>query len=107
MAVKISNQQKWRPWKAIILFVVAAIWIIGGSVASGYIGIWGSILTQVGILGTAIAACLINKTPLKEVFPMKRITVRDFFGTIFMWNRRPRYRLIKHLCNGPSFAGCL
>lgn len=85
MAVKISNQQKWRPWKAIILFVIAAIWIIGGSMASGFIGIWGTILTQVGLLGTAIAACVINKTPLKEVFPVKKITVRDFFGTILMW----------------------
>lgn len=85
MAVKISNQNKWRTWKAFILFLIAAVWIIGGSLLAEYIGIWGTILTQVGLLGTAIVACLINKTPLKEVFPMKKITVRDFFGAVFMW----------------------
>ena len=85
MAVKISNQKKWRTWKAFVLFFIAAVWIIVGSILSGYIGIWGTILTQAGLLGTAIVACLINKTPLKEVFPMKKITVRDFFGAVFMW----------------------
>ncbi|MBO7426580.1 MAG: CPBP family intramembrane metalloprotease [Clostridiales bacterium] len=85
MAVKISNQQKWRPWKGIVLFFVAAAWIIGGSIFAEKVGIAGNFVTQAGLLITAIATCFFNKTPLKEVFPIKKITVRDFFGALFMW----------------------
>jgi len=85
MAKELSNQAKWKPWKGVVLFVIALAIVIGGSILSIFIGTYGALVTQLGLLATAIIACLINKTPLKEVFPIKKLTVRDFFGTLLMW----------------------
>ena len=85
MAKELSNQSKWRPWKGIVLFVIALFVVIAGSVSTLFIGTYGTFITQLALLGLAVGACLINKTPLKEVFPLKKITLRDFFGTVLMW----------------------
>ena len=85
MAKELSNQAKWKPWKGVVLFVIALAVIIVGSASSYFIGTFGVLITQLGLLATAIIACLINKTPLKEVFPLKKFTARDFFGTVLMW----------------------
>ena len=85
MAKELSTQERWKPWKGVVLFVIALAWLIIGSIGSFFLGSYAALIIQLGFLGIAIAACLINKTPLKEVFPIKKITVRDFFGTIFMW----------------------
>lgn len=85
MAKELSNQAKWKPWKGVILFLIAFVIVIAGSVMTGFMGAFGTLFTQLGLLATAVIACLINKTPLKEVFPLKKITARDFFGTLLMW----------------------
>lgn len=85
MAKELSNQAKWKPWKGVILFLIALVIVITGSVLAAYIGVFGTLLVQIGLLAEAVIACLINKTPLKEVFPLKKITARDFFGTLLMW----------------------
>ncbi|MBR3143219.1 MAG: CPBP family intramembrane metalloprotease [Clostridiales bacterium] len=85
MAKELSNQAKWKPWKGVVLFVIAFVWLIVGSIASYFLGTYATLIIQLGFLGIAIAACLINKTPLKEVFPIRKFTARDFFGTILMW----------------------
>lgn len=85
MAKELSNQAKWRPWKGIVLFIIAFAVVVAGSVATLFIGTYGTLITQFALLGLAVGACLINKTPLKEVFPLKKITLRDFFGTVLMW----------------------
>ena len=85
MAKQLTNQQNWRPWKAVLLFFIAIFVIVFGSVLVMHIGMTGLIISQLGLLATAIIACLINKTPLKEVFPIKKITVRDLFGSLLMW----------------------
>ena len=85
MAKELSNQSKWRPWKGIVLFVIALFVVIAGSVSTLFIGTYGTFITQLALLGLAVGSCLINKTPLKEVFPLKKITLRDFFGTVLMW----------------------
>lgn len=86
MAKELSTQARWKPWKGVILFVIALAWLIIGSIIGGiFLGSFTTLVIQLGFLGIAIVACLINKTPLKEVFPIKKITVRDFFGTVLMW----------------------
>ncbi len=86
MAKELSNQAKWKPWKGVVLFVVAFIWLIAASLTSYFLtSTVATFIGQLGFLGIAIGACLINKTPLKEVFPLHKITVRDFFGTVLMW----------------------
>lgn len=86
MAKELSTQARWKPWKGVILFVITLVWLIAGSIIGGiFLGSFATFVVQLGFLGIAIVACLINKTPLKEVFPIKKITVRDFFGTVLMW----------------------
>lgn len=85
MAKELSTQSKWKPWKGVLLFVIAFAWLIGGSMIQMAIGMPGLLILQLGFLAIAIIACLINKTPLKEVFPIKKITVRDFFGSLLLW----------------------
>lgn len=85
MAKELSTQSKWRPWKGVVLFVIAFVWLIVGSVAVYFLGTVGVLMIQLGFLGLAILACKINQTPLKEVFPFHKITARDFFGTFLMW----------------------
>ena len=85
MAKELSTQAKWKPWKGVVLFVIAFAWLVVGSIASFFIGTYATLVIQLGFLGIAVAACLINKTPLKEVFPIKKFTARDFFGTVLMW----------------------
>lgn len=85
MAKELSTQANWKPWKGVLLFVIAFAWLIIGSIASVFTGTFSTLVIQIGFLVIAVAACLINKTPLKEVFPVGKITARDFFGTILMW----------------------
>ena len=85
MAKELSTQAKWKPWKGVLLFVIAFAWLIIGSIASVFTGTFSTLVIQIGFLVIAVAACLINKTPLKEVFPVGKITARDFFGTVLMW----------------------
>ena len=86
MAKELSTQARWKPWKGVILFVITLVWLIAGSIiGSIFLGSFATFVVQLGFLGIAIVACLINKTPIKEVFPIKKITVRDFFGTVLMW----------------------
>ena len=85
MTNQITNQQNWRIWKGIILFFIACAIIIAGSISMAYIGLAGLFVIQGGLLVAAVIPCLINKTPLKEVFPIKKFTVRDFFGAVLMW----------------------
>lgn len=86
MAKELSTQARWKPWKGVILFVIALAWLIAGSIiGSIFLGSFTTLVIQLGFLGISIVTCLINKTPLKEVFPIKKITVRDFFGTVLMW----------------------
>ena len=85
MAKELSTQARWKPWKGVILFVIALVWLITASIGSFFLGAYTTLVIQLGFLGISIVACLINKTPLKEVFPIKKITVRDFFGMLLMW----------------------
>ena len=85
MAKELSTQARWKPWKGVILFVIALAWLIVASIGSFFLGSFATLIIQLGFLGISIVACLINKTPLKEVFPIKKITVRDFFGMLLMW----------------------
>ena len=85
MAKELSTQKKWRPWKGFILYLIAFAWLIVSSFVQMSLGTTGLLISQLGFLAIAIIACLVNKTPLKEVFPIRKLTVRDFFGTVMMW----------------------
>lgn len=103
MAKELSTQSRWKPWKGIVLFLIAFVWLFIGSIGTILFGTVGVIFLQLGFLGMAIAACKINKTPLKEVFPLHKITVRDFFGTFLMWVGALPIGLVSVLAMGKIF----
>ncbi len=83
---QLTNQERLKPWKGFVLFAVGLCFLLFiGSYMQVNWGIPGLILTEIGFLTISIVYCLINKVSLMEVFPIKKISGRDFFGTIFMF----------------------
>ena len=82
---KISDQGRLRPWMGIILFgVLMAFMIFAAYPLQTNLGIPGLVLTELGFLALAIGYCLIRKVKLKEVFPVKKIKLRELFGCILI-----------------------
>ena len=82
---KISDQGRLRPWMGIILFgVLMAFMIFVASPLQINLGIPGLILTELGFLALAIGYCLIRRVKIKEVFPIKKIKLRELFGCILI-----------------------
>ena len=47
-------------------------------------GIPGLILTELGFLALAVGYCLIRKVKIREVFPVKKISIRNLAGSILL-----------------------
>ena len=85
MSLQLGSQAKWKPWKGLVLFIITIVVILAGGILSDYIGLWGTLITQAVMLGMSLIVCLINDTPFKEVFPIRKPTVRDMIGAVLMW----------------------
>lgn len=48
-------------------------------------GMWGLALTQIGLLLIALAVPILFKWKLGEVLPIKKITAKQFFGTLLLY----------------------
>lgn len=82
---KISDQGRLRPWMGFILFgVLMAFFIFVCAPLQKNLGIPGLIITELGFVALAVIYCLIRKVKIKEVFPVKKIKVREFFGCILL-----------------------
>ncbi len=83
--VKLSNQSKWKPWMSVVMeaIVLVLLLFVGSRMQMAW-GITGLILTELMFLAVAIVTVLIYKTPLKEVFPVQRISIREIIGLIIL-----------------------
>lgn len=82
---QVTNQQRLKPWMGFVLFVVLmALFIFVCVPMQSAWGIWGLVATEALFLVIAIAYGLIFKIPLKEMFPIKKFSVRDFFGSFLL-----------------------
>ena len=82
---QVTNQQKLKPWMGFVLFAVLMAYFIFVCVPMQTAwGIWGLIATEVSFLVIAIVYGLIFKIPLKEMFPIKKFSAREFFGSIML-----------------------
>ena len=81
----VTNQQKLKPWMgfALFAFVMLVFVFVCGPMQSAW-RLWGLIATEAVFLIIAIAYGLIFRIPLKEMFPLKKFKVRDFFGSLFL-----------------------
>ena len=82
---QLTNQERLRPWMGFILAAVsiAALLFAGSAMQSAW-GIWGLITTELMLFAMAIGYCLIFRVKLKEVFPIRRITRREFGGVMLL-----------------------
>ncbi len=82
---KISDQGRLRPWMGFVLFgVLMAFMIFAAYPLQTNFGILGLILTELGFLALAVGYCLIRKVKIREVFPVKKISIRDLAGSILL-----------------------
>lgn len=83
--VKLSNQERLRPWMGVVLFAIGLTFLATlGSIMQVFLGMAGLVLTELGFLAIAILFCVIRKVSIKEVFPIKKVTGRDILGVLFM-----------------------
>ncbi|MBQ8949820.1 MAG: CPBP family intramembrane metalloprotease [Eubacterium sp.] len=79
--VKLSNQDKLHPVLGIVLFaVLMGVFLTAGRYLQLNFGITGLVLTEVIFLIMALAFCFITGSKIKEMFPIKKITVMDILG---------------------------
>ena len=82
---KLSNQERLRPWMGIVFFlVVMLVFVTVCNLMQVYWGIPGLIATEVLLAGMAVAFAKLRKVKLSEVFPVKKITIKDFFGCLLL-----------------------
>lgn len=82
---RLTNQERLRPWKGIVFFGILMLLFV---TVCAYMqlnwGIIGLIGTELLFAGASIIYCLIAKVSIKEVFPIKKISIREFFGCIIL-----------------------
>lgn len=82
---QLTNQERLRPWMGFILAAVAiAALLFAGSAMQHAWGLWGLAATEIMMLALAVGYCLIFRVKLKEVFPVRRITGREFGGVMLL-----------------------
>jgi hypothetical protein len=82
---KLSEQGKLRPWMGLLLFtVVMALFLFAFTPLQLNLGIPGLIITELGFLALAVVYCLVRKVKLTEMFPIKKVKVREVVGAVIM-----------------------
>ena len=82
---QLTNQERLRPWAGFVLAGVAvAALLFAGSAMQRAWGLWGLAATELMMLALAVGYCLIFRVKLKEVFPVRRITGREFGGVMLL-----------------------
>lgn len=80
------EQKRLKPWVGVLfLGIVLAMAQFVCFPIQGAIGLWGLAITELILLVMAIAAALICKQNLKEVFPMKLPKLREVLGVLVFW----------------------
>ncbi len=82
---QLTNQERLRPWMGFLLsaIVVLALLFAGSAMQRAW-GLWGLVATELMLLMLAVGYCLICRVRLKEVFPVRRISGREFGGTLLL-----------------------
>ena len=82
---KISDQGRLRPWMGFVLFTALMLFFIFiCAPLQTKLGITGLVITEVSFLAIAVVYCLIRKVKIKEVFPIKKVKIREIIGCILL-----------------------
>lgn len=84
--MKIRTYKKLKPIYGIILMIISAAELFWLSPIMGqYLGLYGTFLSEVVLLGLAVLTVLAGKGDLREVFPIRRPGATKTVGTILLW----------------------
>ena len=82
---RLTNQERLKPWMGVVFFVVLMGLFVTVCAWMQYTwGVPGLIGTELLFAGMSVLLCVIRKVKISEVFPIKKITLRDFFGCIVL-----------------------
>ena len=80
------ERKKLKPWHGIVSFVVIMVlFVLVAPPIQEKLGLFGVAITELILLVMAIAAALIFKQNLKEVFPIKLPKLREVLGVLIFW----------------------
>ncbi len=80
------ERKKMKPWHGIVSFVVMMVlFVLVAPPIQAKLGLFGVAITELILLVMAIAAALIFKQNLKEVFPIKLPKLREVLGVLIFW----------------------
>ncbi|MBR6536260.1 MAG: CPBP family intramembrane metalloprotease [Lachnospiraceae bacterium] len=80
------ERKKLKPWHGIVSFVVMMVlFVLVAPPIQAKLGLFGVAITELILLVMAIAAALIFKQNLKEVFPIKLPKLREVLGVLIFW----------------------
>lgn len=81
-----NRSRKLKPYHGIGLFVLVILMMLFvATPIQMRFGMYGVAITELIILVMAVIPAIILKANLKEVFPIKRPSIRQLFGTLIMW----------------------
>ena len=82
---QLTTQSRWQPWKGIIFQAAAlALLLTAGRLMQEKLGVPGLILSELMFLAMAVVYTLVQKTPVKEVFPFRKPSFKDICGTVMI-----------------------
>ncbi len=80
------ERKQLKPWQGIVTFVaMMVIFLVIAIPVQSYLGLIGVAITEFLLLAMAIAAALIFKQDLKEVFPFRVPRLCEIIGTLLFW----------------------
>lgn len=82
---RLTNQERLKPWMGVVFFaVLMGLFVTVCAWMQGTWGVPGLIATELLFAGMSVLLCVIRKVRISEVFPIKKITLRDFFGCVVL-----------------------
>lgn len=82
---RLTNQERLKPWMGIVFFaVLMGLFVTVCAWMQSKWGVPGLIGTELLFAGMSVLLCIIRNVKISEVFPMKKITLRDFFGCVVL-----------------------
>jgi len=75
-----------KPYQGIVLFVLVILMMlfVAAPIQMRY-GMYGVAITELIVLAMAVIPAILLKADLREVFPIKKLSIRQIFGTLIMW----------------------
>ena len=82
----LTKQGNWKIWQGFALQIVCILLLAtAGAAMQFYWGMTGLATTEIMYLLIALGVAFVHKTPLKEVFPIKKISLMEFIGFCFFF----------------------